>query len=914
MLPSRRPRYAVRHWRTLLASLALITTGTHASAQEQTAHLLKDANRIPDLGASVGWILPVGTSKNVLFSHFSHALGTELYISDGTPKGTRVLKDIVPGPDESYPANPFNFGSDEDIKVAFSASRYDSGSFFRDLWITDGTEAGTTRVFESLIPGNQPNPCAGTTYGFFFETTVFPDGEQQPTRELYYSDGTAAGTWHLNPLTGTLPDRYMQPGTYVTSGSVCYFIGKENEIWASDGTQAGTWKVVTMPTANAAYSLAVAGSNLFIDGFVNSTHHVWSCPTAGGPLTDITSSGSDLRLLPISTIGGQVFLYATDLAGVNALWTSDGTVAGTRRIPLVLAGESTERPFVGGGSTWRGNFYFTARNPQDSSYELWRSDGTDAGTVRVKNTGQIAVGPPLQLQPDTSEYFYLITGSSGQNTLWQTQGDEASTRPLKNTPPCFAGEPGSHQLANSQAGLIFAADQYDPDAALYRVKGKNGGAIQLTKPVITTADGVVRHPGPQPSYELLDGNILQWVDTGKSHELWRMKPDGRGSRSVWKAPDDIAVQGYEFLADFRGFTPSGAVFSLANGQNNHWVGVTDGTKKGTRILSQHETVVSYGYPFDFQQVGDLVFYSVGDSDIEGKYNLWKTDGTVAGTSPVLTTGGNSPGSIVQMVTFQGSLYFLSTGNGKTALWRSDGTPAGTVLVKDEWQGVTGELAISLSVAGGKLYFAVVLPTADVLWESDGTTAGTMPTNPMLNFARGSIRPAVDLAGVAVFLARGPSDTDEQWWRHLGNDTRPVRDGVSGLQITGIYESSHAVAGTQLFYTGYSADTGGELWVTDGTSAGTRLVKDIKPGPLGSSPVNMLAVGNAVYFSARDATSGFRLWRSDGSEAGTVPVAALEPAMTLDALSGLKAMAGKLYFHGWRRDVGDELHYIDLPLE
>ncbi|MEL6134396.1 MAG: ELWxxDGT repeat protein, partial [Bacteroidota bacterium] len=66
----------------------------------------------------------------------------------------------------------------------------------------------------------------------------------------------------------------------------------------------------------------------------------------------------------------------------------------------------------------------------------------------------------------------------------------------------------------------------------------------------------------------------------------------------------------------------------------------------------------------------------------------------------------------------------------------------------------------------------------------------------------------------------------------------------------------------------SSNSGEELWITDGTFANTRMVKDINPGTTGSDPKHLCAVGDTVYFSADNGTDGAELWMSDGTEAGT----------------------------------------------
>ncbi|MDR2805384.1 MAG: T9SS type A sorting domain-containing protein [Dysgonamonadaceae bacterium] len=81
-------------------------------------------------------------------------------------------------------------------------------------------------------------------------------------------------------------------------------------------------------------------------------------------------------------------------------------------------------------------------------------------------------------------------------------------------------------------------------------------------------------------------------------------------------------------------------------------------------------------------------------------------------------------------------------------------------------------------------------------------------------------------------------------------------------------------GYQAFFAASDATHGEELWVTDGTQAGTHLVKDIQPGTAGSD-INWLARFNdKVVFAANDGTNGSELWISDGTEAGTYLVKAI----------------------------------------
>jgi trimeric autotransporter adhesin len=71
-----------------------------------------------------------------------------------------------------------------------------------------------------------------------------------------------------------------------------------------------------------------------------------------------------------------------------------------------------------------------------------------------------------------------------------------------------------------------------------------------------------------------------------------------------------------------------------------------------------------------------------------------------------------------------------------------------------------------------------------------------------------------------------------------------------------------------FFLGYDATNGQELWCTDGTSAGTHIVRDIAPGNNSPGIMRLTVVNDIVYFFAADGVNGVELWRSDGTLSGT----------------------------------------------
>lgn len=109
---------------------------------------------------------------------------------------------------------------------------------------------------------------------------------------------------------------------------------------------------------------------------------------------------------------------------------------------------------------------------------------------------------------------------------------------------------------------------------------------------------------------------------------------------------------------------------------------------------------------------------------------------------------------------------------------------------------------------------------------------------------------------------------------------------------------------QVFFLATTASEGRELWVTDGTAAGTHLVKDINVGTTSTTITNMVQVNGDLYFIA---TVGAEtsLWTSDGTSAGTIQVTDIN-ASGNDAVSGLVASGSTLYFSATTAATGAEL--------
>jgi ELWxxDGT repeat protein len=152
-------------------------------------------------------------------------------------------------------------------------------------------------------------------------------------------------------------------------------------------------------------------------------------------------------------------------------------------------------------------------------------------------------------------------------------------------------------------------------------------------------------------------------------------------------------------------------------------------------------------------------------------------------------------------------------------------------------------------------------------------------------------------GQVVYFSASDGVRGRELWRTDGSTrgTRLVRDIRPGL--AGSQPQDLARVGNRLFFTANDGVHGRELWVSDGTKAGTRLVRDLTGGPKGSSQMTILDRGGRALFS-RD----FRdLWRSDGTAGGTL----LLRRFTGINLADTASLKGALHFPAddaiWKTD-------------
>ena len=350
-------------------------------------------------------------------------------------------------------------------------------------------------------------------------------------------------------------------------------------------------------------------------------------------------------------------------------------------------------------------------------------------------------------------------------------------------------------------------------------------------------------------------------------------------------------------------------FAANNGTSGVELWKSDGTSNGTVLVKDIYTGATGSNPTYIVTMGLYVYFAAtnGTSGVE----LWRSDGTNAGTTLVKDIYVGATGSSPQyLAVMNGALYFAANnGTSGVELWKSDGTDAGTVIVKDIYVGGTNSSPDFLYAVGNTLYFGANNGTGGKeLWKSNGTDAGTVmvkDVNPTGNSYPGF--PSTNMCamnGILYFSATNGTNGYELW-RSNGTDagTTLVKDILAGASSA--YPSYLCTIGNWLYFTVTNGNTSGvKLWRSDGTDAGTTLIKDISSVAF-NAPTFLIAMNDILYFDAADTVNGAELWRSDGTEAGTYMVENINPSGSA-YISYPCVMNNTLYFAANNGTVGAEL--------
>jgi len=618
------------------------------------------------------------------------------------------------------------------------------------------------------------------------------------------------------------------PTAACTQGSTAYFQATDENavtgLWKSDGTSAGTTLVKQIGPAGAQtyiHCLGVSASGLAYFWGSDATHgqQLWrSDGTATGTLM---VSGFILRSFATPTLlaflpNGSVIFQVDDQVYGNELWVSDGTTAGTHIIVDLTPG--TDGSYFIAGATYGGDFYFGFNgNP-------WKTDGTAAGTQKIADIG---------------------------------------------TPP---GSYSPSQFVALSNGVLFVGTSQGPGGEFWFIDGSTATRVTNSFPGTGAfmAVSAVQSLGSKATFFVTDQNT-------QVTQLWVTDATLAGTKQIKVS---ASLHPVNFFANLSGHV----VFTARSGSTGLGIWGTDGTEGGTQVLNGANPA-SADLPMALSYITAKNFvYALATSSTNAE--TWVTDGTVSGTHKLgnFSPGNFSDGLVMAAGDAEATYLLTTTGAGavsgsRATLRRLDGQ-SGALSVVTQLDVASPQ---SLTPLNGKVLFTNTTPAVgQEPWVSDGTASGTHLLRDIAPTVRnGDSIPFVfsQLPGFALMRANDGVH-GVALWRTDGtaSGTKMVSSVVPEEDLSAIIPAGVVNGG--VVFAGNDGVHGIEPWVTDGTPAGTLMLADIAPGgdssiPNSSYPAQcgmFVSMGGYAYFGARFSSTGGGLWRTDGTPAGTTYIA------------------------------------------
>ncbi|MAT41456.1 MAG: hypothetical protein CL609_03870 [Anaerolineaceae bacterium] len=408
----------------------------------------------------------------------------------------------------------------------------------------------------------------------------------------------------------------------------------------------------------------------------------------------------------LTDVNGTLFFTAVSYNSENSfygLWRSDGTESGT-----VFVKELSRENY-----TWEAwNFiafqnelYFTAFD-ETYGYELWRSDGTEEGTLVVKDIypGGYDSNPMLLTVVEDRLFFVANDGIHGE-ALWSSDGTNEGTNLVKDIIPGTGSTPLSNLTAVNDK-LFFTTNDGIHGEELWVSDGTADGTV-LVKDIYPGETDSINYYD-EFSFTAYDNNLFFFANDGvHGYELWRSDGTTDGTMMV----KDISLGANNSIEYYYNsslvISNDMLFFQATDSISGRELWRSDGTEDGTVLVKNIYPGGGGSYPQNITAVNNTLFFTAED-DIHGR-ELWRSDGTEEGTVLVkdITTGQNNT-DLEELTAVNNTLYFIAYQDAYGyELWRSDGTDEGTHMVKDLLPG-SGSSMINrystLTNVGGQLFF------------------------------------------------------------------------------------------------------------------------------------------------------------------------------------------------------------------
>jgi ELWxxDGT repeat protein len=345
-----------------------------------------------------------------------------------------------------------------------------------------------------------------------------------------------------------------------------------------------------------------------------------------------------------------------------------------------------------------GTLFFTADDGVNGQ-ELWKTQGTEATTVLVKNINGAAESSPANLINFNGTLFFSAQESATGRELWKSDGTAAGTVLVKNIHTSGSSDPGWFTICNNI--LFFVATNATSGRELWKTDGTAAGTVLVKD--ITPNGNSFDYESVGTFFQVMN-NILYFTPGGSA--VWRSDGTSAGTYKIC----DVT---YGNSGPVKMLGAAGGklfLYTIVSDSPHYYFALytSTGQVAAPLLIKFLANYNFYGYPV--AGAGDAMYFSMEGLE-HGE--LWRSDGTFTGTKRVKNINPDGNDEVFQITSYNNKIYFGGKPSvNAVALFQSDGTASGTTVVRNIGPG-------SLQVSGSKMFFDANDP-----WISNGTTAGT----------------------------------------------------------------------------------------------------------------------------------------------------------------------------------------------
>jgi ELWxxDGT repeat protein len=585
----------------------------------------------------------------------------------------------------------------------------------------------------------------------------------------------------------------------------------------------------------------------------------------------------------LTNVNGTVYFRIDDLAG-NRLWRVSGDGI-AQVVPDGLPASGSHPTSPQSLTNVNGTLYFVA-NQGTTGVELWRVNAQgqaeiveDAVAGGGINPGSASSNPSKLINVAGTLYFTASDGFAPK--LWRIS-QSGLAEMVEDADPAPGVSFNFDTLIDADGVLYFSSVEITHPFNVWRI-----GSSGLVEGVPMSNFVNVSSSPPQLLTSVGGTVYFRRQDGLRGLELWRVDEDG-----IARMVEDSVPGGG--ISPGAGSSSPGSLTDV-HGQLYFTAFTSNGLElwriNATGLAEMVEDSIpgdgigpgsSSSNPWGLTVADGTLFFNANDG-VHGS-QLWRIN--AAGQAEIVDDNlpgvGINNGGVSRLLSVGNSIYFF--GNGLPPyrpLMRVGTEGISTAVPLPAWVGDL-RLAVNplLTSVGGVLYFVADDGTNGYeLWRIDEAGAAEMVEDAV---AGGGLNPVpagptprnlVNVNGTVYFTANDGTNGRELW--KLGSDgaVRMIEDAVPGGGIGSGSRSSYPTnltsAGGTLFFSAFDGVNGFELWRLNAAGV-AELVEDstpgggLAPGPIDSTPSNLLDVNGTLYFTASDGVNGSELWRVTGS--------------------------------------------------